>query len=118
MSIIGSINSRAQLIRKKINPQKQEEQKDETVDEKAQDPSEPLNLSRVSSNKFENTMQDPLKDISVDMKDELDLLEDENDEGDEPKYTSNLDQTIMIGEMDDGSESMFDELKMHTQRTD
>jgi hypothetical protein len=35
-------------------------------------------------------MQDPLKDISVDMKDELDLLEDEN-EGDEPKYTSNLD---------------------------
>ena len=48
------------------------------------------------------------------MKDEFDLLEDEKVDADEPKYTSNLDQTIMIGEMDDGSESMFDELKMHT----
>jgi hypothetical protein len=60
-------------------------------------------------------MQDPLKDISVDMKDELDLLDDEEEnEGDEPKYTTNLDQTIMIGELDDGTDSMFDELKMHT----
>ena len=76
------------------------------------------NVFQVSSSQFENTLQDPLQGISVDMKDELDLLEDEKNEEDEPKYTSNLDQTIMIGEMDDGSESMFDELKMQTQRTD
>lgn len=60
------------------------------MEQKVKDQNEPLNVSKLSSNKFEDTMQDPLKDISVDMKDELDLLEDEN-EGDEPKYTSNLD---------------------------
>jgi len=54
----------------------------------------------------------------MDIKDELDLLDEENDGKDEATYTSNLDQTIIIGEMDDGTESMFDELKMHTQRTD
>lgn len=117
MSIIGSINSRAQLIRKKINPKKNEELKETDADQ-SKEQTEEENAGGESATNFEKTLTDPLKDICVDMKDELELLDGEKMEEDEPKYTSNLDQTIMIGEMDDGSESMFDELKMQTQRTD
>ena len=60
-----------------------------------------------------------MKDISIDMKDEVDLMDDDDKDAEkEPKYTTNLDQTIIIGEMDDGTESIFDELKLQTQRTD
>jgi hypothetical protein len=88
MSIIGNINSRAQQIRSKINLPKNSEV-DQEVRQRA---------SELSS------QTDPLRTVALELSEEV---ESNKEEYVEP---NNLEQTIIIGELEEGT--IFDDLQM------
>lgn len=108
MSIIGSINSRAKLIknRMKINDENTYDLKPEKLQ------------SRSSSNI--QTQRDPLQDISIeysnDSGDKKGESKSQLDESQIDSAYSGLDQTIIIGDMEESTTSIFDDLKISTSK--
>ena len=72
MSIIGSINSRAQELRNKFN----------------------LKGTKVVQLRMSEVQEDPLKNIVLELSEEVD---------DEENQENHLEQTIIIGEMEEGN---------------
>jgi len=72
MSIIGSINSRAQELRSKFN----------------------LKGTKVVQLRMSEVQEDPLKNIVLELSEEVD---------DEENQENHLEQTIIIGEMEEGN---------------
>lgn len=60
--------------------------------------------------------EDPLKAVALDLSSEANDLDEKSINDNIPKKYSNLDQTIIIGEMEEGN--IFDDLKMSKSGTE
>ncbi len=110
LAIIGSINQRAQILRSKLNIP---EPKSDTV-EQAPESGGSQQESRDSLQYSQNNPADfdPLKTVSIDFSEDdhrqvTGQLQNDETQSEKPP---GLDQTIIIGEMEEGS--IFEEMKM------
>jgi hypothetical protein len=60
--------------------------------------------------------EDPLKAVALDLSSEANDLDEKSINDNVPKKYSNLDQTIIIGEMEEGN--IFEDLKMSKSATE
>ena len=101
MSIIGSINSRASMLKNKFKIGKKP---DEILKEQFTTP-KPEKV---------NEDYDPLANIGLDLSEEVGEDGEDDLNNTQQTFDNGLDQTIIIGEMEEGN--IFDDLKMSAEK--